>query len=379
MLLLTAADVLDCAKKSLAAEVKKAKSGDTITFTGVCAGPVVVDTGNLALVGQGSAAVDGNGQDAVVVYGAHDVALSDFEVRNGMNGILGQNGAAISVRSVTAHNNKASGFSLQTGSSALMSNILAKDNDFHGLDLQTGASATITGPFAASGNRIFGINVNGSSITFAKAHVTLAGNTLGMQVATAANAFINDSDTVLDVMNSIATGLTVVSGAHMVSFGGRINSTGNGVFGVSVNSKGGLDLDAGSVLTSSNNRAGGIALQQNSVMTVFNNPQFSGAPGVTTINVTANDGNGVSVLTDSRLTFSNQAKISSTSNGAFGLFVDNGGAVTLRNATLSSNKVFDLMMTFGARGDIPTPVTIGTAFCDSTVLIRSVGFTCPRQ
>ena len=50
------------------------------------------------------------------------------------------------------------------------------------------------------------------------------------------------------------------------------------VFGVSVNSKGGLDLDAASVLNVSRNGVGGPALQQQSVMTIFNNPQFSGAP-----------------------------------------------------------------------------------------------------
>lgn len=374
--LLAAADVLDCSRRSLADAVEKAKSGDTIHFSGICRGPVLITTDNITLSGKGAAAVDGRGMNAIVVYGAHGISLNDFEVRQGENGILGQNGAAIALNNIVSRNNKASGLSLQTGSSAMIQNSTSKDNDFHGLDLQTGASATVTGSFTASGNKIFGINVNGSSLTFSKATVSLTANTLGMQVATAANAFINDPATTLEVTNNLATGLTVVSGAHMVSFGGRITSTGNGVFGVSVNSKGGLDLDAGSVLTASGNRAGGITLQHESVMTAFNNPQFSGATGVTTITVSNNGGNGVAVLTDSRLTFSNQAQLSGTTNGAFGLFADNGGAVTLRNTTLSSNAVRDLSLSFGARADIQTGVTVGTASCDATVLIRGASFAC---
>src|SRR4051812_31345994 len=99
--------------------------------------------------------------------------------------------------------------------------------------------------FTASGNQVFGVNVNGSSITFTVANGTFTRNALGMQVATAANAFITDSPTVLNFTGNFADGLTIVSGAHMVTFGGTINASMNGVNGVSVNSKAGFDLDAG--------------------------------------------------------------------------------------------------------------------------------------
>jgi hypothetical protein len=74
---------------------------------------------------------------------------------------------------------------------------------------------------------VFGINVNGSAITFSQAHVSATGNALGIQIATNANAFLNDPSTVLDVNNNFATGLTVVSGAHLVSFGGTITASEN--------------------------------------------------------------------------------------------------------------------------------------------------------
>ena len=92
---------------------------------------------------------------------------------------------------------------------------------------------------------------------------------------------------------------------------------------MSVNSKGGLDLDAGSILTVSRNRVGGLAIEQQSVMTIFNNPQFSGAPGF--------------------------GALVATGNGAIGLSADNGSGITLRNTTLTGNTARDLRLTFDAR------------------------------
>ena len=376
--LLTADNSIDCGQKSLAAEVQKAKPGETITFTGVCTGPVAIRVDDLTLVGTGGAVIDGNALDGVIVAGAHGIALNNFEVRNGSNGILGQNGAHITISAVIARLNRTSGISLQTGSSATVTNTTVRDNLLHGLDLQTGSSAQIDGTFTATANRVFGINANGSSVTFSRATATLTGNALGMQVATGGNAFLNDSTTVIGANNNLATGLTVVSGAHMVSFGGRINALDNGAFGVSVNSKGGLDLDAGAVLTALRNRAGGLALQQDSVMTVFNNPQFSGVPGFSSINTANNLGNGIAVLTGSTLTLANQAQISSTANGVFGLLADNGSGITIRNTTLTGNTVKDLQMAFGTRADVQVNVNIGTRGCDATVLVRGASFTCPQ-
>ena len=369
--------VVDCAKKSLADAIAKEKDS-TIVFTGVCAGPIRVSTDGLRLTGMETAIIDGQGQDALVIAGAHGVVLANLEVRNGRAGVLGENGAHVTLERVVARNNSANGVLLHTGSSAVITDSSVRDNRLHGLSLETGSAATVTGNFAATGNTVFGLNVNGSSITFARATLTASGNALGMQVATSANAFLNDSTTVLHFLNNLATGLTVVSGAHMVSFGGKINANGNGAFGVSVNSKAGLDLDAGSVLTATSNRAGGLALQQQSVMTVFNNPQFSGAPGFSTVNTLNNTGNGIVVLTGSTLTLANQAQINSTGNGAFGLLADNGPTVTLRNTTLTGNTVRDLQMTFGAKVDVQVNLTVGTSSCDASVLIRGAPFTCPK-
>ena len=322
--------LLDCSRRSLADAIKDIHDRDhTIRFTGLCAGPIVIRTDGLTLRGVGTALIDGGGRDAVTVQGASRVSLSKIDVLNGRNGIVAVNGAHVTLTDVNAHDNAVFGISLQTASSARLVDVTTKSNGVHGLDLETGSAATVTGTLTSSGNRVFGINVNGSSITFSQATVFAVGNALGVQIATNANAFINDPATVINADDNRSTGLTVVSGAHMVSFGGTINASGNPVNGVSVNSKGGLDLDAGSTLNSFNN-GDGVVIQQDSVMTVFNTPQFSGAPGFSTVNVDHNAGNGVRVLSGSTLTLSNQARIVSTENGRAGFVADNGVSVDAR-------------------------------------------------
>jgi hypothetical protein len=257
--------------------------------------------------------------------------------------------------------------------------VTTSDNGF-GLNVETGSAATINGTFTSSNNQVFGVNVNGGSLTLSQATVTISGNTLGMQVGTGANAFIGDPSTILNVTNNLATGLTVVSGAHMVSFGGIINATDNSVIGVSLNSKAGLDLDAGATLECSNNGVG-LQIQQNSEMTVFNTPQFSGVPGFSTVDCHDNTGDGIIVRNASTLRVSNQAKVISTDNGASGLIADDGAGIILVNSTIlgHSDESKDIQLAFGSRADLQS-LTFGTAACDATVLVRGTsGITCPQQ
>ena len=374
-------DVVDCSKRSLAKVVGDGVGQTTINFTGVCAGPIVISTDGLTLNGVGTAIIDGGKKDAVTIAGVHGVALGNFEVRNGANGIVGVNGAHLSLTNVSAHDNLASGIALQTGSSAVATGVTVASNKLHGLTVETGSAVTITGAFASTGNQVFGVNVNGSSITFAQAAATFTDNALGMQVATSANAFVNDPGTVLNFTHNLADGLTIVSGAHMVTFGGTINASFNGVNGVSVNSKAGFDLDAGASLNTFSNGGAfgpgnGILIQEGSVVTVFNIPQFSGATGFSNINAHNNIGSGVSIKTNSTVTVSNQAKITSTANTLFGLSADNG-TITTVNSALTGNSAKDLQLTFGTRADLQT--TFGSYSCDATVLVRgSASLLCPH-
>ena len=369
---------LDCSRKSLAAALADAREKDpTITFTGICSGPIVIKTDGVTLQGVGEAIIDGAGQDALTIAGASRVSLAGIEIRNGLNGIVAVNGAHVSLTSLNVHHNLASGISVQTGSSAVFNAVTTAQNGLNGVDIHSGSVATVNGTLSTTGNRVFGINVNGSSITFAQATVSATGNALGIQIATSANAFIADSDTVINANNNLATGLTVVSGSHLVSFGGTINASGNPGVGVSVNSKSGLDLDAGSTLNSFEN-GDGVLIQQNSVMTVFNTPQFSGVPGFSTIDAHNNMRTGVRVLTDAVLTLVNQARVLSNQNGTTGFVADNGAGVVLVNSTITGNTATDIQLTFGARVDLRT-LTFGTFTCDATVLVRGTsGIVCPN-
>ena len=143
-----------------------------------------------------------------------------------------------------------------------------------------------------------------------------------------------------------------------------------------MNSKSGLDLDAGSVLNSFNNGSG-LLVQQNSVMTIFNTPQFSGVPGFSTLNAHDNTLNGVRVLNGATLTMTNQARLMSNQN-TNGFVVDNGAGVTLLNSTITGNAALDILLTFGTRADLRT-LAFGSYACDATVLVRGTsGIVCPH-
>jgi hypothetical protein len=380
MLAVAAKPPIDCSKRptGLADEVSRAVTNEAFTFTGVCSGPIVIPSNGVSITGLPGAAIDGLGQNGVFLDGVNGIKLTGFEVRGALNGILAVNGAHATLSSITSRNNFVHGIAFQTGSGGTLSVVTVSGNGVHGLDLETGSAVTINNVFYSTNNRVFGINANASSLTFARCIGNITGNTLGIQVATSGNAFLNDSITTLNISNNLSTGLTVVSGAHMVSFGGSIFANNNNVNGVSVNSKGGLDLDAGSTLTANNNGREGIILQEQSVMTVFNIPQFSGVPGFSTVNAANNTGAGVAVSSGSTLTLVSQARIFSAAN-ASGLRADNGAGITLVNSALSGSTTGkDLSLTFGTRADIQS-TTLATWTCDATVLVRgTAAITCPH-
>ena len=124
-------------KHSLADAVADAAGkAAVITFTGVCAGPVVIQADGLTLQGIGEAIIDGGGQDAVSIAGAGRVSLAGIEIRNGRHGIVAVNGAHVSLTALNVHDNVVSGISLQTGSSAVFMDVTTAQNGVHGLDVQ---------------------------------------------------------------------------------------------------------------------------------------------------------------------------------------------------------------------------------------------------
>lgn len=135
---------LDCARKSLSDAIAGVKGeNQTIVFTGVCAGPVVIRVDGLTLVGVGGAVIDGGGSDAVTIEGASRVSLVDVEIRNGLNGVIAADGAHIALTRVNAHDNTMSGIVVQASSSLIGSSVTATQNGRIGLAGDDGAAITL--------------------------------------------------------------------------------------------------------------------------------------------------------------------------------------------------------------------------------------------
>ncbi len=352
--------------------------GETLQLSGTCAGPLTISR-NLTLIGKSKAVIEGAGKDAVTVKGPARVTLSGLTIQHGINGVTGENGAQLTISNSAVQENSAMGILLEGNSSATVSDSSTDKNGVNGLDAEASSSVILAGSFESKTNGVFGINVNASSsLTFTQAHVTVSHNILGIQIGTSASAFISDPVTVLTVDHNATTGLTIVSGAHMVAFGGTIQATGNGAHGISVDSKAGLDLDAAAMVTSAGNAEDGVHLEETSVLTMFNTPAFSGAQGFTTLKTENNGANGVSVLTGSNFTVIHEATLISTGNVTDGVLVDNGSALTLIQTSVVSGNGKDLALSFGSRGDI-TGTSFGSLTCDATVLLRGdTKRTCPR-
>ncbi len=362
---------------SLQTAIDFALPNETLLLAGTCSGPVVISRKNITLQSRTAAVINGGGKDAITVVGPVRLTLDGLTVQHGNNGINATAGAQLILTATQVKDNAAIGVLLTGASSATLSGVATNGNGINGLDAEGSSAVIVNGAYQSNNNGVFGVNINGSSsFTLSQAQVSVSGNILGIQIGTSGSAFIADPATSLTASNNVTTGLTIVSGAHMVDFGGTITATANGAHGVSVDSKAGLDLDAAATLNSSGNTLDGVHLEETSVLTMFNTPAFSGAPGTTVINTHDNGGNGLSVLTGSNFTVIHKAELTSTNNAMHGIQVDNGSSITLIQSTVNGNNGTDVTLTFGSRGDITTS-TVGRLSCDATAIVRGSYTHCP--
>ncbi len=362
----------------LQAAIDFALPNETLQLSGTCSGPIVISRKNITLQSNTGAVIDGGGKDAITVTGPLRLSLKGIVVQHGNNGINATAGAQLILTNTQVLSNGAIGVLLTGASSATLSAVATNGNAVNGLDAEGSSSVIVNGAYQSNNNGVFGVNINGSSsFTLSQSQVSVSGNILGIQIGTSASAFIADAATSITASNNATTGLTIVSGAHMVDFGGTITTTANGAHGVSVDSKAGLDLDAAGVLNSSGNTQDGVHLEETSVLTMFNTPAFSGAPGTTTINTHNNGGNGLNVLTGSNFTVIHKAALDSAGNALNGIHVDDGSSITLIQSNITANTAADVALTFGSRADI-TSSTVGKLTCDATVIVRGSYTHCPQ-
>ena len=374
--------MIDCSKgQDLNAAVASLSPGDTLTFTGMCSQNVLIAVSGITLSGQGGAVISSPkpANDTLTIAGAQRVTLQNFTVQNGNSGIHATGGAGITLGNIVAQKNAQTGILVEGSSSAYISGGTSQNNGFDGMDVENTSSVIFNGNFLAENNAVFGINLGAtSSATVNAGTVSANQNALGIQVSISSSWFLSNPGATVNTLNNATVGLTVVSGAHLFSFGGTIVTSGNGLDGFDIASRAGMDLDAGTQASSFNNQRDGLHVEELSLVNLFNNPQFSGNPGFTTIQLYNNAVNGVTLLNNSQLHMFDQATVLAHGNTALGIQVDDGSSMTLPNSTIQGNPT-DVALTFGSRGEF-TANTIGTLTCDSSSLIRGdTGKSCPTH
>lgn len=370
---------------SLATLATLALPNTLINIKGTCAGPINIATDGLQINAMGSAAINGNGKNGVTITGAQRVSLTGLSITGGSNGVVAQNGAQVTLQNDIVSGNTVSGIVSLANSSVTVTGGSSQNNALHGIDVEASSSLVVNGSYSISGNGVFGINVNnGSSLTLTAANLNVTQNTLGIQFGTNASGFLDGQSNLIANQN-FSDGITIVSGSHVVDFGGTIQTISNGIHGISLNSKAGLDLDAGSQVTSNSNASDGVHLEQESELTIFNNPNFSGNPNTTLLTVQQNQGYGINALTGSHVLDDNYAAVVAQQN-LVGIFADDGSSVSFGQtipvngvtSTITGN-TRDLQLTFGSRFSSVPNVVFATYVCDATVLVRGAsGITCPH-
>jgi hypothetical protein len=378
---------VNCSKGvSLQKAINYADLGTTIVATGPCLGPITVTKDGLKIHGTNSASITASNADVVTVNGATSVELNGFTISGGNNGVVEENNSSVSLQGTTVTGNALSGLVLLGSSSATISQFASSSNGLFGIDVEASSALTATGNSTVQNNAVFGIQVNnGSSLSLVGATVQVTGNTVGIQMGTNASGFLDGASTLITNQN-IADGLTIVSGAHMVDFGGIIQSFNNGIHGISLNAKAGLDLDAGSQVTVSFNQQDGFHMERESSMTIFNNPNFSGVPKTTLLTSQSNLGSGINVQTNSGILVSNYAALVVQQNGAAGVALDDGSSLSFTQTipvsgvtTFMAGNNPDLSLSFGSRLTLLANDAYSSAHCDATVLTRGPHApTCPQ-
>lgn len=378
---------VDCSHgQSLQTAVTFALPGSTIAVKGNCMGPISIITPGLTIDGGGTAAILGAGRDAVTINGAARVTLTGIAVRSGNNGVVAENGAGVTLLNVTISANAFTGVLAQANSAATLSGGSSSGNGLYGIDVESTSSLNIRGAYASTGNGVFGLQVNnGSSVNLAGGSLAASSNAVGVQLGTGSAGFLDGASS-LSASNNFAIGLTMVSGSHMVDFGGTISANGNGLQGIALDSKSGLDLDAGAQAQANGNGGDGVHLEALSVMTIFNTPQFSGSSATTTLTAHGNQGNGVNLLANSAIFDTNYAALQVSGNNAAGIALDDGSSINFAQ-TVPVNGVQtsvtgnhpDLRMMFASRATTLSNDTVGTVSCDATSLLRgALAITCPH-
>jgi len=378
---------VDCShSQSLQTAVTYALPGTTIIVKGVCIGPITITTPGIKLDGRGTGSISGAGRDAVTINGAQRVVLAGLTVNGGNNGVVIENGAQATLQNDSVTGNALTGVVVHTNAAATVNGGASTHNGLNGVDVEATSSLNVTSSYVVSSNTVFGVEVNnGSSLNLAAGSLTAIGNVVGVQLGTSAAGFL-DAASSLFASNNFALGLTMTSGSHMVDFGGTITTDGNGLQGIALDSKAGLDLDAGAQVQANNNGGDGVHLEVQSVMSIFNTPQFSGITATTTLTAQGNQANGINLLNNSAIFDVNYAALQVSGNAGAGILLDDGSTFSFgQNVPVTGVQSYitgnhpDAALSFASRLTTLPNDTLNTVGCDASSLVRGpLAVTCPH-
>jgi hypothetical protein len=261
--------VVHCPTDSLAAALTTAKTGDTLTLSGICTERVTIATDGLTLDGQGSAILDGGGggtppstltgfsEGVITIIGARGVVLKGLTVQHGPDGIAGSQGASFTVQQVTARHNADDGIEVSQNSTAQLIDCTTEDNGDDGVSASNASSLTFFGTIRSTGNADDGIQIaaassgiispgtsvqahnNGLSATFGSDTFDGAVGGDGIRITSVSQLFVSSQSTV-ETLGNQDNGIAVTRTSSFSAFGASeigpvsITSEGNGRDGVQV-------------------------------------------------------------------------------------------------------------------------------------------------
>ena len=255
--------VVHCDKgETLAQALQKATPGETIRVTGTCQEAVTITTDRLTLNGEGTAILDGGGQDVVRVDRAQNVTVTGFTVRNGAIGVHVFGGASLVLRHTTVEHNTRQGIVI-TSSQAQIIDSTARNNGTMGIMVVEGASARFLGTVVSHDN-FWGIVILGSSTLSAPfgtpATVRTHHNVRdGILVSGGAQIALLASGQVLETHNNGGSGLLIASSASvLVLFGATVEAQNNQVHGIALFASAALNASDGVTIRAQGNAQDGI-------------------------------------------------------------------------------------------------------------------------
>jgi hypothetical protein len=334
--------------------LRRARSFDTIRFTGQCHETIVIRHDDLTLLGAANASIDGSqipGEAVILVDGARNFSLSSFTVQNGSDqGILVARQATGRLQKLVVTGHGTVGLSVDR-SHVEITDLSLDDNGTGGMDAYSASTVVAFGSISANGNGGDGLAVNGKTFLELRGAKLHAGQNAGSGVSV-----INDSR------------LQIFSFPE--AQGSSIVADGNLFAGVSI-----LGSELGVVGSQYFGSGANIIEARNSIFGFFMPAGAILSPHATARFVASNNGVGMLLEDGSSLLIVGGLDLSQNGTGisAYG-----AGTVTLvsvpPNPSSVDGNALDLDLGFGTRLTLDG-VAYSTLACDGSPLVR--GASCP--